>query len=147
MASIIHIADKDYLEEAASRVLETCKNAKVFAFYGEMGAGKTTLIKALSRQLGSDDSLSSPTFSIVNEYRDADGNPIYHMDLYRLKNLEEAEEIGVEEYLHSGHYCFIEWPELIEPILPDDAVHLLLETSADESRKLTIQSYHNGRAK
>ncbi len=139
MASIIHIADKNYLEEAASRVLETCKNAKVFAFYGEMGAGKTTLIKALSRHLGSGDSLSSPTFSIVNEYRDAGGNPIYHMDLYRLKNLEEAEEIGVEEYLHSGHYCFIEWPELILPILPDDAVHLLLETSADQSRKLTIQ--------
>lgn len=139
MASIIHIADKNYLEEAASRVLETCKNAKVFAFYGEMGAGKTTLIKALSRHLGSGDSLSSPTFSIVNEYRDAKGNPIYHMDLYRLKNLDEAEEIGVEEYLHSGHYCFIEWPELILPILPDDAVHLLLETSADQSRKLTIQ--------
>ncbi len=139
MASIIHIADKNYLEEAASRVLETCKNAKVFAFYGEMGAGKTTLIKALSRHLGSGDSLSSPTFSIVNEYRDAEGNPIYHMDLYRLKNLDEAEEIGVEEYLHSGHYCFIEWPEVIEPILPDDTVQLLLETSADESRKLTIQ--------
>ena len=139
MASIIHIADKNYLEEAASRVLETCKNAKVFAFYGEMGAGKTTLIKALSRHLGSGDSLSSPTFSIVNEYRDAKGNPIYHMDLYRLKNLDEAEEIGVEEYLHSGHYCFIEWPEVIEPILPDDTVQLLLETSADESRKLTIQ--------
>ena len=139
MATIIHIADKNYIEEAASRILKTCKNARVFAFYGEMGAGKTTLIKALSRQLGSGDSLSSPTFSIVNEYRDAGGKPIYHMDLFRLKNPEEAEEIGVEEYLHSGHYCFIEWPELIEPVLPDDAVRLFLEISADESRKLTIQ--------
>jgi len=139
MASIIHIADKKYLEEAASRILETCKNAKVFAFYGEMGTGKTTLIKALARNLGSRDSLSSPSFSIVNEYRDAWGKPIYHMDLYRLKKPEEAEEIGVEEYLYSGCYCFIEWPEVLEPMLPEDAVHLLLETSSDGSRKLTIQ--------
>lgn len=139
MASIIHIADKKFLEEASSRILKTCKNAKVFAFYGEMGTGKTTLIKALCRQLGSHDSLSSPSFSIVNEYRDSKGNPIYHMDLYRLKSLEEAEEIGIEEYLYSGRYCFIEWPKILEPILPEDAIHLLLETSADGSRKLTIQ--------
>lgn len=124
---------------AASELLDACISHKIFAFYGDMGAGKTTLIKAICRQLGAADNFSSPSYAIVNEYRHANDQPLYHIDLYRLTSLEEAEEIGVEEYLNSGHYCFVEWPQIIEPLLPEDTVKLALEVQKDDARKLTIK--------
>lgn len=101
-----------------------------------MGAGKTTLIKSLCNELGSTDVITSPTFSIVNEY--AGANKIYHFDFYRLKNQNEALDIGCEEYFYSGSYCFIEWPEKIPDLLPDNYVRVTIEQQADNSRKITV---------
>ncbi len=106
----------------AASLLNTFPDRRVFAFRGELGAGKTTLIKALCRELGAEDQATSPSFSIVNEYRDALQRPIYHLDLYRLKDAGELEGIGFLEYLDSGHYCFVEWPELALALLPPGTV-------------------------
>jgi tRNA threonylcarbamoyladenosine biosynthesis protein TsaE len=105
----------------------TSKALPVVSFYGPMGIGKTTLIKEICRQLGAMDDFSSPTYSLVNEYSYENGSSkIYHIDLYRLKDLEEAVSIGIEEYLNEKHYCFIEWPELIEPLLPENAIKVIM---------------------
>lgn len=120
----IELQSEEQLPEAAKSFLANFPSSKVFAFHGELGAGKTTFIKAICSQLGVKDAMSSPSFSIVNEYRDEKNNPVYHFDLYRLKSAAEAMDIGIEEYLYSGNYCFIEWPELIEEILPEETVHL-----------------------
>ena len=121
----ITVAGINELSDAAKQILEFAKGKKVLAFYGDMGTGKTTLIKEFCRQLGSDDNFSSPTFSIVNEYSiPASPEKIYHIDLFRLKNIEESVAAGVQEYIDSGNYCFIEWARLIEPLLPDDAVKI-----------------------
>lgn len=115
------------------------KRRNVFAFYGKMGAGKTTFIKALCDALGVDDVVNSPTFAIVNEYHSAvlEG-PVYHFDFYRIKHVEEAFDIGTDDYFYSGCPCFIEWPELIEPLLPDNAVRVDIEEMPDGRRKVTI---------
>lgn len=107
----------------------------VFAFYGKMGAGKTTFVKALCEELGVDDVVNSPTFAIVNEYHSIvlDG-PIFHFDFYRIKRLEEAYDIGVDDYFYSGSPCFIEWPELVEDILPEDVVRITIEEQPDGTR-------------
>ena len=128
------------LDKAAHEFVELMDDATVFAFYGEMGAGKTTFINALSRALGvEDDPTSSPSFAIINEYRsDTTAELIYHFDLYRLENLEEAFDIGVEDYLDSGALCFIEWPERIADILPDDTVRVDIAEQPDGSRLLTV---------
>ncbi len=112
-----------------------------YAFTGEMGAGKTTFINALCRALGvEDDHTGSPTFAIVNEYRsDTTAELIYHFDLYRIENLEQAFDIGVEDYLDSGALCFIEWPDRIDDILPDDTVRVNIEVLPDGGRRLTIE--------
>ncbi|MCB9184238.1 MAG: tRNA (adenosine(37)-N6)-threonylcarbamoyltransferase complex ATPase subunit type 1 TsaE [Flavobacteriales bacterium] len=123
---------------AGQEILTAFPEARVFALHGELGAGKTTLIKGFCAALGVKDQASSPSFAIVNEYRAADGSPVYHFDLYRLKDATELEGIGFEEYLDSGAYCFIEWPELAAEMLPDDAVHLRVHAQADGSR--TIES-------
>jgi len=107
---------------AAGALLKEFPGARVFAFYGGMGAGKTTFIKALCAVLGVADIVQSPTFSIVNEYKTTAGDSIYHFDFYRIKKTGEVFDIGYEDYLYSGSYCFMEWPELIESLLPDDAV-------------------------
>lgn len=107
------------LPEVAKRLLDEFPDERFFAFFGSMGVGKTTLIKELCAQLGVTQNVCSPTFAIVNEYADRDGEPIYHFDFYRLKNLNEAYDIGYEEYFYSGCYCFTEWTEKIEPLLPD----------------------------
>ena len=107
----IYIENLNSINIAAQDFIKKIKNKKVFAFYGEMGAGKTTFIKAICENLGVEDMINSPTFSIVNEYLDADGNIIYHMDCYRIEKESEATDIGVTGYLYSGNYCFIEWPE------------------------------------
>ena len=111
---------------------------KVFAFYGQMGAGKTTFIKAVCEAMGVQDVINSPTFAIVNEYLDGKGQPVYHFDFYRLKCASEAYDIGFEDYVYSGHVCFMEWPEVIEPLLPDDVVRVTIEEQADGSRIVTL---------
>lgn len=134
----IRIENKENLAAAARKFVDEMGENRVFAFYGKMGAGKTTFIKAICEALGVEDVVTSPTFAIVNEYADAGGNPVYHFDFYRIKNLKEAYDIGCEEYFYSGYPCFIEWPELVEELLPEDVVAVRIEVHDDESRIITI---------
>ena len=123
------------IDEAARTSAANMGSSKVFAFYGSMGAGKTTFIKALCRQMGVDDVITSPTFSIVNEYHRAGGSGvIYHFDFYRIKRLDEVYDMGYEEYFYSGSPCFIEWPELIEDLLPEDAVKVTIGETGGGAR-------------
>jgi tRNA threonylcarbamoyladenosine biosynthesis protein TsaE len=124
------------ISETAAKFLAQFPDDRVFAFNGNLGAGKTTFIKALCIELDVKDAMSSPSFSIVNEYRDRENEPVYHFDLYRLKNTEEAFDIGMEDYLYSGHYCFIEWPEKAPEILPEETVFVSI-TEANGERELT----------
>ncbi len=142
MKHVIEIESLDKIDEAARRFVELMDDYTVFTFDGEMGAGKTTFINALSRALGVDtDATGSPSFSLINEYRsDTTAELIYHFDLYRLEKLEEAFDIGVEDYLESGAVCLIEWPGIIDDILPDDTVKVSLAVEPDMSRKLTIET-------
>ena len=130
------------LERAAREFVKLMGDETVYAFYGEMGAGKTTFISALCRALGVDEDLAnSPSFSIINEYRsDTTAELIYHFDLYRLENVDEALEIGVEDYFDSGALCLLEWPARIEPLLPDDTVKVNITVNDDDTRTLTIQT-------
>ena len=121
----------------AREIVSQSGGAKVFLFHGQMGAGKTTLIKALCAALGTDENISSPTFSIVNEYLIPKGK-IYHFDFYRLKNQAEAMDMGCEEYFYSGEYCFIEWPEKIPDLLPDSYVDIMIDITSDNSREIHI---------
>jgi len=127
------------LDPAAASLLEAHPEAKTFAFYGRMGAGKTTFIKAICRKLGVTDIVNSPTFSIVNEYRATNGKSIYHFDFYRLKNTTELLDIGYEDYFFSDSYCLLEWPEKIEELLPDGCVTVNIEE--DEYDKSRIISF------
>ena len=120
-------------------ILGIYPDKRVYALYGGMGAGKTTFLRLLCEAMGVTDTVNSPTFSIVNVYSDAQSEDIYHFDCYRIKNLREALDLGAEEYLHSGCYCFIEWPEQIASVLPDDTVDVLIEEQADGSRKLIVR--------
>lgn len=129
----IRIQHLETIREAAQTFISQMGNACVFAFYGKMGAGKTTFVKAICEELGSQDVITSPTFAIVNEYS-GEKMPIYHFDFYRIKKLEEVYDMGYEEYFYSGALCLIEWPELIEEILPDDAVRVTIEELPDGSR-------------
>ena len=129
----IKIQDLAHINEAAKAFVENIGDHTVFAFYGKMGAGKTTFIKAICEELGVDDVITSPTFAIVNEYT-AQGEPVYHFDFYRIKKLEEVYDMGFEDYFYSGALCLIEWPELIEEVLPEDAVKVTIEEKEDGSR-------------
>jgi len=126
------------LDEVAKQILTTYSNHRVFGFYGEMGAGKTTLIKALCKYLGIQNIPSSPTFAIVNEYWTHKNEPVYHFDFYRIERPEEAIAIGFFEYLESGHYCFMEWAENIETILDEECVKINIERIDDQTRKFTF---------
>ena len=131
----IKISSLDTIREAAKEFVATMGDSRVFAFYGKMGAGKTTFVKALCTELGVEDVITSPTFAIVNEYRsDTTGELIYHFDFYRIKKIEEVYDMGYEDYFYSGALCFIEWPELIEELLPEEAVKVTIEENADGSR-------------
>lgn len=134
----ISINSLEEIGKAAQEFVAAMGDRKVFAFYGKMGAGKTTFIKAVCEELGVEDVINSPTFAIVNEYVDGEGEPIYHFDFYRIKNVQEVMDIGYEDYVYSGNVCFMEWPELIENLLPDDAVKVTIEEEMDGSRKVTF---------
>lgn len=128
----------DELPEVAGKLLSFANEERVFIFYGEMGAGKTTFIKALCKQLGVIDTVSSPTFSIVNEY-ESPGGSVYHFDFYRLKDQSEAFDLGYEDYLYSGQYCLIEWPEKIPDLIPPRVVKVNLEMIHEDKRSLTAE--------
>lgn len=138
MTEII-IKDIADIDRAAAEFVSKMGSATVFAFYGTMGAGKTTFINAVCRQLGVDnDSTASPTFAIVNEYK-GNGRRIFHFDFYRIDSPEEALDFGVEDYFDSGDLCFLEWPERIEPLLPPGTVRVDLNYDSDSSRRLTFE--------
>jgi tRNA threonylcarbamoyladenosine biosynthesis protein TsaE len=127
------------IDRAAAEFLEYTNGYKVMAFHGAMGAGKTTFIKALCRQLHVTDTVSSPTYSIINQYKTLNGQPVYHLDLYRVKDEEEAVLAGVEDCFYSGNYCLVEWPEKTPGLLPDNTLHCYLSDSGNNERKLQIK--------
>ena len=133
----IVINDINSIREAARAFITEMGERKVYAFYGKMGAGKTTFIKAVCEELGVTDVVTSPTFAIVNEYTGG-AKAIYHFDFYRIKKLEEVYDMGYEDYFYSGSLCFIEWPELIEDILPADAVRVSISEQEDGSRLVSF---------
>jgi len=136
----IAISSLENIAEAAQQFLHNTKNkSKVIAFHGEMGAGKTTFIKALSAELGVFDNVTSPTFSIVNEYHTNSKDSVFHFDFYRIDDLREAVDMGYQDYFDSGKYCFIEWPEKIEPLLPDDILHVEINIEDDNSRSILVK--------
>ncbi len=118
---------EDKLPQMAARIINDNPNSRIMAFYGKMGIGKTTLIKAICHHLEVTDIVGSPTFSIVNQYLTQNNNTLYHFDFYRLKKQDEAFDLGYEDYFFSGNYCFIEWPEKIEALLPDDCMKVYLD--------------------
>ena len=128
------------LDAVAKAILSDLKDKNIFAIAGKMGAGKTTLIKSFCNVLGVMEMVSSPTFALVNEYTDANNMDVFHFDFYRIKKIEEVFDIGYEEYFYSDNYCFIEWPELITTLLPDDHVKITIKVGEDEKR---IISYSN----
>ena len=160
----IYLLNEQGEEVAATDILEKCGDRRVFAFDGKMGAGKTTFIKCLCEAMGTEDVVNSPTFAIVNVYeveakgerREAKGNgqwaignglwargekqEVFHFDCYRIKDLIEAMDMGTEEYLYSGNYCFIEWAEMIEPLLPEDTVWVKIEAMENEERRLSFDA-------
>ena len=136
----INIQSLEQIREAAHRFVEAMGDNTVFALYGKMGAGKTTFIKAVCEELGVSDVITSPTFAIVNEYRsDTAGELIYHFDFYRIKKLEEVYDMGYEDYFYSGALCFIEWPELVEELLPGNTVKVTIEEVENGAREVTLE--------
>lgn len=137
----ITIKNLDDIDRAAKEFLSGIGNNKIIAFYAPMGGGKTTFTTALCRLLGvKEDAVSSPTFAIVNEYRDASGEPVFHFDFYRITKLSEALDIGFYDYVDSGYLCLIEWPENIEDILPEETLKVTIRVNHDESRTLEWES-------
>ena len=135
----LKITSLDSIEEVAKEFINLMGDDTIFAFYGKMGAGKTTFIKELCKALGVEDEVNSPTFAIVNEYRsETTAELIYHFDFYRIKKVEEVYDLGYEDYFYSGALCFIEWPELIEELLPEDTKKISIEENNDGERIITI---------
>lgn len=134
----LQIKSLNDLDAVAKMFIKSMSNRTVFAFYGEMGSGKTTFIKAICKAMGVTETITSPTFSLVNEYKSDKGISIFHFDFYRIKNIEEAFDFGYEDYFYSGNVCFIEWPELIESLLPEDVVNVKIKVDDNEQRLITI---------
>jgi tRNA threonylcarbamoyladenosine biosynthesis protein TsaE len=141
MQTIFHLSG---IDQAAAALISHIKDlpSRVIALYGQMGAGKTTFTAAFLKALGSKDIANSPTYSIINQYRDKMGEPVYHMDWYRLRDEEEAIQAGVEDCLYSNHWCLVEWPEKAENLLPDDAIIVHLTTNEDGTRTLSTPYLH-----
>ena len=139
MSTTIRIESLEKIQEAAKNFVANMGDNTVFAFYGKMGAGKTTFVKAICEELGVEDTITSPTFAIVNEYRsDLAGELIYHFDFYRIKKLDEVYDMGYEDYFYSGAICFIEWPELIEELLPGNTVKVSIEELESGKREVIL---------
>lgn len=134
---IYRFSQLDELPRVVTEILKDARDSRVFALHGAMGAGKTTIIKEICRQLGVVDSTSSPTFTIVNEYLTSGGDQVYHFDFYRIKSVTEAFDFGFENYLYSGNYCFIEWPEKVLSLLPPSIATIRIETEGD-TRIITL---------
>lgn len=132
------ISTLDNLGAAAAEFFEAVGDNRLIAFYGNLGAGKTTFIKELCSRLGVDDNVCSPTFTIVNEYRAADGDSVFHFDFYRIDSLREAEDLGLEEYFYSGCFCFMEWPEKVAELLPEEVVEVRIEPIDEVTRRILI---------
>lgn len=130
----IKIDSLENIHVAAREFMANMGNGTVFAFYGKMGTGKTTFIKAICEEMGVEDVITSPTFAIVNEYTTSQGAPVYHFDFYRIKKIEEVYDMGYEDYFYGGNLCFLEWPELIEDLLPEDVTKVYITTEEDGSR-------------
>lgn len=128
---------EDY-PQAAREFVKLLDRGRIFAFYGKMGSGKTTFIKSICEELGVEDSINSPTFAIVNEYEDRNRNTIYHFDFYRIKSIEEVYNMGYEEYFYGDAICFMEWPELIEELLPEETVKVFVEETEGGARSVKI---------
>ena len=138
--------NKERLPAAAEKIIEFCAGEDIWIFKGEMGAGKTTLIKEIARQLQVEETVSSPTFSIVNEYSDAMGEPIYHFDFYRIDHPEEALDLGVEEYFYSGNYCWVEWAERISAYIPEKFALITIKAGENEEREITLKIMDDGKS-
>ena len=136
----LEIQSLDTIHKTAQEFIELIGDNTVFAFNGKMGAGKTTFIKAICEVMGVKETVNSPTFSIVNEYESANGRIIFHFDCYRINKVQEALDLGAEEYLYSGNLCFIEWSENIAPILPESIVNVNIEETENGKRKITLTS-------
>lgn len=134
----LHIDSLNELPEVADAVIEALDGRTVVVFRGEMGAGKTTLIREILARLGSEDNVTSPTFALVNQYTTAAGRPVYHFDFYRIDRIEEAYDFGYEEYFYSGELCLVEWPEKIEELLPDDVMTVRITADTEEERTFEI---------
>lgn len=141
----IYCSQLSQLPDAAERIIEICKDEAIWVFKGRMGAGKTTLIKEIAKKFEVVDNVSSPTFSIVNEYRDVKGLSYYHFDFYRVMNAEEALDIGVEEYFYNGSYCWIEWAEKIAEYIPVDFALIEISAAESEERVITVNIIKDGR--
>lgn len=135
----ITIQSLDEYPQAAREFIRFMEEGRIFAFYGKMGSGKTTFIKSICEELGVEDTINSPTFAIVNEYMDREQNTIYHFDFYRIKSIAEVYNMGYEEYFYGDAYCFMEWPELIEELLPDETIKVYIHENEDTSRSVTIE--------
>ena len=140
-SEILQLLNEQGAEVSPLEILKECEPHRVFAFDGQMGAGKTTFIKSLCEAMGTEDIVNSPTFAIVNVYdvEQPYKGEAYHFDCYRLKDIREAMDFGAEEYLYSGNYCFIEWPDIIEPLLPEDTVHIKIVPQENGDRQLVIE--------
>ena len=134
----IHITSQEELPQVARAVIESLGRRTVVAFRGEMGAGKTTLIREIAAQLGASDTVTSPTFAIVNQYKGQGNRRIYHFDFYRIGDLREAFDFGYEEYFYSGDLCLVEWPERIEALLPDNVMTVRITVDSETSRTFEI---------
>jgi len=130
----IVVADRSRLRDAAKHFLKETERHRIFAFYGQMGSGKTTFIKALCKEMGVTDIVTSPTFTLVNEYKRTNASPVFHFDFYRIKKITEAMDFGIEEYFDTDSPCLMEWPELIEPLLPAEVLKVFIEVQNDGSR-------------
>lgn len=134
----ITINSIDEIAQAARDFKAAIGDHRVIAFHGEMGAGKTTFIKALCAEFGVTDNVASPTFAIINEYLAGDGSTIYHFDLYRMGTIADLQNIGVEDYFYSGNFCLVEWPELAEPLFPNNVLNVTITVLPDKTRKISF---------